>query len=176
MAIGRLIIMLGFDILTLQYDNYTMLETPHVAVGAAIASKIPNPFISIPLAFASHFILDMTPHWNPHINREIKKFGKPAEKSVRLIKADSVIALALGTLIAIHALPNTGQFLNIMACSFAAVLPDVVEAPYYFLRKKTPIVEKWIHWQKSIQNDVQPALGLTIQTAVVIASVLWIFS
>ncbi len=153
-----------------------MLETPHVAVGVAIASKIPNPFISIPLAFASHFLLDITPHWNPHINREIKKFGKPTKKSVNIIRVDSTIALLLGTLIAIHALPNIHQFLNIMACSLVSVLPDVVEAPYYFLHRKDNIIEKWIAWQKSIQADATPWLGLSTQAAIIIASLWWIFS
>ena len=49
-----------------------MLETPHVAVGAAIAASIPNPLIAIPLAFASHFALELVPHWNPHLNTELK--------------------------------------------------------------------------------------------------------
>jgi len=153
-----------------------MLETPHVAVAAAIASKIPNPLISIPLAFASHFILDMTPHWNPHINREIKKLGHPTKQSVNIIRADSVIALVLGTAIALHSLPNTTQFLNIMICSFIGVIPDVVEAPYYFLHKKTTIIENWIGWQKSIQNDVAPIYGLTTQLIMILASLFWIFS
>ena len=155
--------------------TYTMLETPHVALGAAIASKIPNPFISIPLSLASHFLLDITPHWDPHINREIKKFGKPTKRSVNIIRVDSVIALALGTAIAIHS-GNPWQFLNVMACSFVAVLPDVVEIPYYFFRRKDNIVEKWIAWQKSIQNDVAPWYGLTVQGLVVVASLWWIFS
>lgn len=150
-----------------------MLETPHVAVGAAIATKIPNPFISIPLALASHFLLDITPHWNPHINREIKKLGKPTKQSVTIIKVDSFLALALGTAIALHSLPNSMEAANILLCSFASVLPDVVEAPYYFLHKKHTIIEKWIAWQKSIQNDVSPQLGLTIQSIVVILSVWW---
>ena len=153
-----------------------MLETPHVAVGAAIASKIPNPFISIPLALASHFLLDITPHWNPHINREIKKFGHPTKKSVNIIRVDSVIALGLGTIIAVHSLPNTGQFLNIMVCSLVSVLPDVVEIPYYFLKRKDNIIEKWIAWQKSIQNDVAPWIGLTTQAIVVLASLWWIYN
>ena len=153
-----------------------MLEIPHVAVGAAIASKIPNPLISIPLTLLSHFLLDMTPHWNPHINREIKKFGHPTKQSVSIIRVDSTIALILGTAIAIHALPDMHQFLNIMACSFVSVLPDVVEAPYYFLHRKDNIIEKWIAWQKSIQNDVAPWIGLSTQAAIVVASVWWIFS
>jgi hypothetical protein len=153
-----------------------MLETPHVAVGVAIASKIPNPLISIPLVLASHFLLDMTPHWNPHINREIKKYGAPTKQSVNIIRADSVIALILGSAIAFHAEPNTMQVFNILACSFVSVLPDVVEIPYYFLHKKYTIIEKWITWQKSIQNDVPPLYGLSVQGLVIVASLVWIFS
>lgn len=153
-----------------------MLETPHVAVAAAIASKIPNPLISIPLAFASHFLLDMVPHWNPHINREIKKFGKPARQSVNIIRADSVTALVLGTSIALFTLPDTGQFLNIMVCCFVGVIPDVVEAPYYFLRKKDKIIEKWIGWQKSIQWDAPVLIGLSTQAVTIALSLWWIFS
>lgn len=153
-----------------------MLETPHVAVGIAIASKIPNPLLAIPLALASHFILDMTPHWNPHINREIKKLGYPTKKSLNIIRADSLIALVMGLTIAYQAIPNSMQAFNVLACSFFAVLPDVVEIPYYFFRRKDFIVEKWITWQKSIQNDVAPWLGLTVQAIIVIASLFWIFN
>lgn len=153
-----------------------MLETPHVAVAAAIASKIPNPFISIPLSLASHFILDVTPHWNPHINREIKKYGYPTKKSVAIIRLDSTIALIGGTVIAVHALPNTQQFLNIMLCSLIAVAPDLVEAPYYFLGQKNKTMGKWIAWQKSIQNDAAPFLGLLTQGIVIFASVFWILN
>ncbi len=152
-----------------------MLETPHVAVAAAIATKIPNPFISIPLSFASHFILDMIPHWNPHINREIKKFGKPTKKSVQIITVDSVFALVFGVFVASRATTNM-QFFNIMACSFVGVIPDVVEAPYYFLGKKDEIIEKWIKWQKSIQADAEPIIGLATQAIIFLASVWWIFS
>lgn len=41
-----------------------MLSTPHLLVGAAIVKAIPNPFISLPLAFLSHFALDTIPHWD----------------------------------------------------------------------------------------------------------------
>jgi len=153
-----------------------MLETPHVAIGAAIASKIPNPFISIPLSLASHFLLDMAPHWNPHINREMEQFGKPTKKSFTIIKVDSFLALGLGTAIALLALPNVNQFLNIMVCSFVSVLPDVVEAPYYFFKKKGKTIEKWIGWQKSIQFDVKPKLGLVIQAVVILVALWWIFN
>ncbi|OGG14811.1 hypothetical protein A2963_04400 [Candidatus Roizmanbacteria bacterium RIFCSPLOWO2_01_FULL_40_13] len=39
-----------------------MLYTPHFLTGAAILKLVPNPVIGVPLALASHFLLDMTPH------------------------------------------------------------------------------------------------------------------
>ncbi|HWA51712.1 MAG TPA: hypothetical protein VG895_01500 [Patescibacteria group bacterium] len=152
-----------------------MLETPHVAVGAAIASKIPNPFIAIPLAFASHFILDITPHWNPHINREIKKYGHPTKQSINIIRIDSAVALVLGSALALHA-GTPMQAANVLACSFVAVTPDVVEIPYYFLHKKYTVLEKWIAWQKSIQADAEPVIGLATQFIIVLVALFWIFS
>ena len=149
-----------------------MLETPHVLVGIAIATKVGNPLLAVPLSLASHFVLDVLPHWNPHINREIKKYGYPRKESVRIIFVDSVLALSMGLIFAFKAQPLS-QTLNILACSFVAVLPDVVEAPYYFLHKKTLIIEKWIAWQKSIQNDTEPLPGLLSQLGVCLAALWW---
>lgn len=41
-----------------------MLSTPHLLVGGAIVTIIPNPLISLPLAFLSHFLFDYIPHWD----------------------------------------------------------------------------------------------------------------
>ncbi len=144
-------------------------------LGAAVAVKFQNPIVAIPVSFASHFVLDLLPHWNPHINREIEKFGKPTRESVTIIVVDSTLALVIGTAIAITKSANILLFLTILASCFAAVLPDVVEAPYYFMGKKTFVIEKWISWQKSIQNDVAPIPGIASQLAIIIVSLWWIF-
>jgi len=153
-----------------------MLETPHVFIGAAIAAKIPNPFIAIPLAFASHFLLEMVPHWNPHLNSETEKFGQPTRRSTVITTIDSTLALASGSFIAYQALPNVGQAVLILACSFAAVLPDVLEGPYFFLKMRTAWIKKWVAFQKSIQSDTTPFWGLLTQTLIIIASILWLKS
>lgn len=150
-----------------------MLESPHVLVGAAIARNIPNPLIAIPLSLASHFVLDILPHWNPHINREIKKYGKPTKQSTTIIAADSSLALLSGTFIALSS-QTFEQTLLTLACCLVSVLPDVVEAPYYFLNKKHGLVERWIKWQKSIQNDVEMIPGLISQLLVILASIIWL--
>jgi hypothetical protein len=133
-----------------------MLETPHVAVGVAIASKIPNPFIAVPLAFASHFVLEMVPHWNPHIN------------------TDSTLALIFGSFVAYQALPNTGHAITILAASLASILPDLIEAPHFFLKMDSKFIPKWIAFQKIIQSDTTLFWGLLTQLATIGAAILWI--
>ncbi|MGA3292162.1 MAG: hypothetical protein ABSC49_03410 [Candidatus Microgenomates bacterium] len=151
-----------------------MLETPHVFVGAAIAVAIPNPLIAVPLAFASHFILEMVPHWNPHLNTETKKFGQPTRRSTFITTVDSTLALASGSFIAYQALPDIPHAITILVCCFASVLPDVMEGPYFFLHMKNGFIKKWIAFQKSVQSDTGPVLGLLTQALVILAAILWL--
>jgi hypothetical protein len=154
----------------------TVLETPHVVVGAAIATKVVNPVLSLPLAFASHFLLEKVPHWNPHLNTELKTNGKITDKSMKLIIADSTLALFTGSAIAYSALPNYYHAVIILAASFLSVLPDVIEAPYYILKIKSDFIEKrWIPFQKSIQYDTSPLPGLATQFITIVAALYWIF-
>ena len=152
-----------------------MLETPHVALGIAIATKIPNPWVSIPLAFTSHFLLERVPHWNPHLNTETKKFGKPTKKSTIIVIIDVAISLALGFFVASRALPDLTQYINILLCSFASVLPDIIEGPYFFLGVRNKYLENWIKFQKSIQVDIKIIPGLSTQLITFIATLFWIF-
>lgn len=151
-----------------------MLETPHVFVGVAIATAIPNPLIAIPLSFASHFVLEMIPHWNPHLNTETEKFGSPTKKTTAITAVDATIALVSGSFFAYKALPDVSQTITILACSFAAVLPDVMEGPYFFLHKKSNWIKKWIHFQKSLQSDTGPIFGMLTQIVTILAVIFWL--
>jgi hypothetical protein len=151
-----------------------MLETPHVAIGAAIATKIPNPLIAIPLAFVSHFVLERVPHWNPHIVTETKKFGAPTKKSLTIIALDVTLALIVGSFIAWRALPDTGHAVTILGASFASVLPDLIESPYFFLKMRNKFLKNWIKFQKSLQVDTTPFWGIITQVLTIGAVILWL--
>lgn len=153
-----------------------MLETPHVLLGAAIATKVANPYLAVPLALLSHFILDKIPHWNPHISSETKKFGKPTKKSTTIIAVDATIALVGGSLIAYNALPNTTLAITILACCFVAALPDIIEIPYFYFKKRDGYLMSWIPSQKSWQTDTTPFWGLLTQVITIGASLWWIFN
>lgn len=153
-----------------------MLETPHVIVGAAIATHVVNPALAIPLAFASHFILEKVPHWNPHLNSETEKYGRPSKQSTYIVIADIITSLALGGYVASRAIPDWGHTATILAACFAAVLPDILEGPYFFLNMRSEIIKKWIKFQKSIQVDIPIIPGLITQVITVLLAFWWIFS
>lgn len=153
-----------------------MLELPHVAVGAAIATKVVHPALAIPLSFASHFLLEQVPHWNPHLNTEKKKYGKITPQSTKIVIVDSVLSFAFGVFVASRALPNTALAITILLSCFVAILPDLVEAPYFFLNWKSKFIKRWIRFQKSIQSDTTVVPGLATQFVTVIAALWIIFS
>ncbi len=154
-----------------------MLETPHVAVGAAIAVKVGNPYLALPLALLSHFILDRVPHWNPHFYTEMKKYGKPSKASTTLAIVDSVAALGLGLAVAAGALPDTMKFGIIVAACFLSVLPDQVKTPFFFLKMaRKGWLKSWVTFERSLQVDTTFWPGITTQIIVTIASLWWIMN
>lgn len=152
----------------------TVLETPHVTIGAAIATKIPNPLISIPLALGSHFILEKVPHWNPHLNTELKKYGQVTRKSTVIVAIDVLVSLTIGFWAASRMMPDYGRAGGLLLACFAASLPDIVEGPYFFLNTRSKIIEKWILFQKSLQTDTSVIPGLVTQLVTVLAALWWI--
>jgi len=89
--------------------------------GALIALAIKNPALAVPLAFASHFFLDVIPH-----------FGVPpgefvAKKFFKYLAADIILALSSLTAM-ILLFPHKAGI--IFVCMAAAVSPDIVWAFY----------------------------------------------
>lgn len=141
-----------------------MLLTPHAAMGAAIAKKINNPLLSLPLAFLTHFLADaIIPHWNPHIYTELKKNQKISRKSFYFIVADSFFSLLLTLYLSATPLPNTHQASLIFLGATAAILPDSFEIPYYFLGSKNKWLLKYVGLHHRFQIDVSFLPGIAAQ-------------
>lgn len=144
-----------------------MLELPHAAVGAFIGLKFPNPIIALPLAFASHLLLDHLPHWNPNIYTETKKFGRPTKKTTAIVAFDVLLSLAFGLFVASKVWPDTKHAFVIIACSFLAVAIDVVEGFYFFLGSKNAFLKKVISFQRRHQEKADKFPGILIQVVTV---------
>lgn len=100
-----------------------MTATAHALVSGAIAASIPNPALSLPLAFASHFFMDTVPHWDFGTNWRVR--SKMTTGAIAI--ADTLLGFTVAYFI-------FGGKVNIPVL-FAAVslgnLPDWLEAPYY---------------------------------------------
>ncbi|MBI4059321.1 hypothetical protein HY404_03730 [Candidatus Microgenomates bacterium] len=152
-----------------------MVEIPHVLVGAAIAAKVGNPALALPLALASHFVLDMLPHWNPSIHSQLKSLGKVANPTKKLIAVESTLALIAGLLVATTVLPNYYHAVVVILGAFMGVLPDVVEIPYYFWGQRGgKLMLAYVNFNRSIQNDVPMLPGILVQILVSVAAIWWI--
>jgi hypothetical protein len=149
-----------------------MLETPHVAVGIAIATKFPNPWVAIPLCLASHFILDKIPHWNPHTYTETMKNGKPSKDTFTLTVADATLALSLGLVYASNALPDIAFAATILASCFASVAPDVSKYPFFLIKTtRHGIYRKWVEYERKLQTQIQSVFwGITTQVLTIAAA------
>lgn len=155
-----------------------MIELPHTVVGAAIAVKIGNPALALPLALASHFLLDPVPHWNPHLYTELKKNGVVSRGSKLFMAVDVLLSLAAGIFIAYKMLPDTTLAALAIIGGFVAVFPDLIKSPFYLLGiVKNPILTKYVEVERSIQGESKSILlGMTTQILVTGAAFWWALS
>jgi len=151
-----------------------MLLTPHTTIGIALGAAFPNPIISVPLSFLSHFALDMVPHWDDVGLGEIELHPQPIRtRALRLILLDALFSLSILLFFFYWAMPDYGVGITIAACAGAANLPDLFYLPLIFSRKWG-----WAIWVARLQarfqvNSKAPmAFGLLIQLFAVVVGLL----
>lgn len=139
-----------------------MTTTNHAITGALIATVVKQPYLAIPLAFASHFVCDLIPHF------ELKWKFNSRKMWIRLT-ADGLTALAVAIFLIINGVSNP-VFLAV--CGFAAMSPDLAWL-YYGIRSE--YVKKhgydWLSRQHARFNWWQKPAGFVIEAAWLIAGV-----
>jgi hypothetical protein len=118
----------------------------HVVTGALIATAVAQPAAAIPLALASHFVLDALPHYgdtnkSSWLNRNFKY----------ILGVDLLLAsiFLLGLVIA-----QPASWFLLAVCGVVAVSPDLLWLPYFLADLKHEQKEhsklakllKWIQW------------------------------
>jgi len=107
-----------------------MLSIAHGPTGAFIATKIGNPYISIPLCIAAHFFEDAIPHWD--VGQGLTKKSK--SKKAAFIE-ELVWDLPLSAVIVFFFFQYGHPEINYAAWTgwFFGLFPDFLEFPYLFL-------------------------------------------
>lgn len=135
-----------------------MLTTPHAVTGAMLGTLLPAP-VAIPVAVASHYILDSIPHW-----QETLAPYTPTRKTYIRIPID--IALAVGlTLLIIHWQPAHQS--RIWWSAFAANAPDLDSFLAVAPRFKQGLLKIYWDWHCQIQRETNRWYGVLTQLTVI---------
>jgi hypothetical protein len=142
----------------------------HIVTGGIIGALVPQPLVAIPLAFLSHFILDMLPHWGDHPDDHLKN----TPSVYRLIVVDTILSVLFLALLLILQPVNWPV---IFASGFVAWTPDLVWVPNY-VRVRRGLKQrsynslmrfhKYIQWAEKpkLSNAVIEAMWLVAATTI----------
>jgi hypothetical protein len=146
-----------------------MILTPHMLLGAAIASKIGYAPLAIILAFLSHYLLDIVPHIEyPIKNIQNKWWAKSLPDFLRV-----ALDFSAGILIIYF---FSGWQIIIFAGALFSVLPDAFNLlnyvfPNNFLKNHSNFHEK-IHFLKNKKISVFWRIASQVLVAVVSVAIL----
>lgn len=130
-----------------------MIAANHVLTGALIGATIKEPALAIPLALASHFVLDSLPHFGFATWEERKKHKNLLE---------IIVGLDLIMLIFVASLLLGGSFDGlVLVCAVVAISPDFVWVYRYIVPERfgrlEPTKGTWLtQFHKRIQKHEFP--------------------
>ena len=147
-----------------------MTITTHAAIGAAIGFNVGSPILGFILGVASHFLVDMIPHGDSALLKQLRA-GKKIRGPIAYGTVDSLIALML-----ILVLSNIDVYTSTLAFTAAiagSILPDLLSG-FYDLTKS-----KYLLWFNKLHfffhdyflkryKDVKLSYSLVVQTVFII--------
>jgi hypothetical protein len=120
-------------------------------MGMAVVYYSPSPVLGVVLAFISHFMVDMLPHWN----------WRPDTRPLSLLGIG--LDLILAEILTLYIFRLSGGDGAIILGALAAILPDLLEAPAIFLGYKNRWVDQLTKIQVGLQNNVEIIPGIISQ-------------
>lgn len=135
-----------------------MTAPNHALTGALIGLSVSNPWLAIPLAFASHFVLDAVPHYDvPGETHE----ARIASKKFFVIQIVGGAILCFLLVLALAITQPHNWFLAAF-CAFVAASPDILSAPRFLSVRasgKDPRESNWFwRFHSHIQWKTGPKL------------------
>ncbi len=141
-----------------------MTATAHAIIGTVIAAKFGNPYLAAPLCLASHFALDLIPHWDTAFG-----IDKERKRIFWETVGDVLLGFTLSYSIIIFLFPQT-NVLYAFLMIIIAQLPDWMFAPYYFFGWKN---FKWAYeFGKNTNVDLDKPWGILTQIITVVFVIL----
>lgn len=142
--------------------------------GAVIASKIVNPWLGIPLAFLSHYCLDMIPHGDYSIEHIKKGQWRKAFSDFFKVFLDISLGISLILLF-------SENKPIIFAGAFVAIVPDGISLlNRFFPQNKLTILHQKLHMivnnigDRELNKKIPSWKAIVCQTAVLITAIFFL--
>lgn len=160
-----------------------MYSPVHATAGLLIVAAIPDPLVGLPLAVASHYLLDAIPHGDSGLGPWLTTTGKHH----RIITVEGIdlgtAALMVTWLVATH--PATPVW-YLVAGAIAGILPDLMWGTSFMLKKlpfTIPIITSFLGWHDRMHSwghakpkyDIPYRAGLIYQGVILGIVLLWGF-
>lgn len=123
-----------------------MTAVNHIATGALIGTAIGNPWLALPVAFVSHFMLDAIPHFGAEAPNVNARNRDALFRKVFFVDATLAVVLMVW-------LVASGAWLALL-CGIVAYLPDVAWLYRGYFEHKTG-VHKRRNWFNQLHKSIQ---------------------
>jgi hypothetical protein len=129
-----------------------MTAANHMMAGAVVATAIHNPLLVFPAVIASHFVLDIMPHFGVHE-------GTPSERNkhplFRYILAIDIFLTAVLLVMLPSILRGAVSWWVLVIGMFLAWAPDLVWVREFFKVVRTKRDHKRKHWVTRLHQKIQ---------------------
>ncbi len=127
-----------------------MMSAAHAVTGAFIASCLPSPWLFIPLAFASHFLLDHVQHFDAGTGM---RTGKQRFYTIVVLAfLDLLIAALLIAIFWRQTLPSHFTW-TIWLGAFFGILPDILESTQLFFHHSFAVLQPLYHFHEYVHRS-----------------------
>jgi hypothetical protein len=142
-----------------------MTATNHALTGALVGLTVHNPWIALPAALLSHFVLDAIPHYD-FPGDELSRLRSKGFLYIQIC-ANAVLCLAL---VALLSWQQPANWFLAALCAFVAALPDAFSLPKYLYAKRQNTV---VHSKNALQRFHQTKLQWKAEPGFWWLEVLW---
>lgn len=123
-----------------------MTATNHALTGAVIGLAVGQPWLAIPLAFGSHFVLDALPHFGS------QRFKPSHRMFIHYLAIEAALCASIVLVLAnLHPL----NWLLAAVCAFVATSPDFMWAKEFILAQKGKSAPNPKNWMVKFHSKIQ---------------------
>ena len=141
-----------------------MLIAPHAVTGATIAVLFPNPAVALPLVVASHFVLDIIPHWQEVITNDYKLtkatfFRVPVDFLLAVVFVWKIAQMHLDQfyLVWLSAVVGNAPDLDVLLTN---IKPKILQVNLF---------RRYYDWHCRIQKETKSFVGVLTQLAIILS-------